>query len=75
VQVNGKMRARIQVPAEASQDAAVTAALADANVQKFAEGNAANTYTLPGTPHYVYISHEAEVVRWMRKFLGIPARS
>ena len=27
---------------------------------------------LPGAPHYVYINNEAEVVREMRKFLGIP---
>jgi leucyl-tRNA synthetase len=37
VQVNGKMRARVSVPAEATQDIAVQAALADANVQKFVE--------------------------------------
>jgi len=44
-------------------------------VAKFAEGNSANTYTLPGAPHYIYINNEAEVVRWMRKFLGIAPRS
>ena len=44
-------------------------------IAKFAEGNAANTYKLPGAPHYVYINNEAEVVRWMRDFLGIPPRS
>ena len=38
VQVNGKMRARVGVAAEASQDDAIAAALADANVQKFVEG-------------------------------------
>ena len=38
VQVNGKVRANIVVPAEADQDAIVTAALADAKVQKFSEG-------------------------------------
>jgi leucyl-tRNA synthetase len=38
VQVNGKMRARIQIAAEATQDEAIAAALADANVQKFVEG-------------------------------------
>jgi len=43
-------------------------------VRKFARGNEANTHTLPGAPHYVYINNEAEVVRWMRKFLGIPPR-
>ncbi|MGH7039823.1 MAG: hypothetical protein ACREE1_17000, partial [Stellaceae bacterium] len=29
-------------------------------------------YLLPGAPHYVYINNEAEVVRQMRNFLGIP---
>ena len=43
-------------------------------VAKFAEGNATNTHTLPGAPHYVYINNEAEVVRWIREFLGIPPR-
>jgi leucyl-tRNA synthetase len=38
VQVNGKMRARVQIPADADQDAAVKIALADANVHKFVEG-------------------------------------
>jgi len=35
VQVNGKVRARIQVPADADKAAAEAAALADANVQRF----------------------------------------
>ena len=39
-------------------------------VDKFAEGNEANTHRLWGAPHYVYINDEAEVVRWMREFLG-----
>ena len=30
---------------------------------------------LPGAPHYVYINNEAEVVHWIRDFLGIPPRS
>ena len=38
VQVNGKMRARVGIPADATQEIAVAAALADANVQKFVEG-------------------------------------
>jgi len=38
VQVNGKMRARVSVPAEAAQEAAVEIALRDENVQKFVEG-------------------------------------
>ena len=42
--------------------------------RRFAEDNSANTFPLPGAPHYVYINNEAEVVRWMRKFLGIPPR-
>jgi pimeloyl-ACP methyl ester carboxylesterase len=41
-------------------------------VNKFAAGNEPNTYWLWGAPHYVYISNEAEVVRWMRDFLGVP---
>jgi leucyl-tRNA synthetase len=38
VQVAGKMRARVSVPVDASDDVALKAALADANVQKFVEG-------------------------------------
>jgi leucyl-tRNA synthetase len=38
VQVGGKMRARVRIPVDADQDAAVKVALADANVQKFVEG-------------------------------------
>jgi non-heme chloroperoxidase len=41
-------------------------------IGKFAEGNSANTFLLPGAPHYVYIYNEAEVVRRMRQFLGLP---
>ena len=44
-------------------------------IGRFAEGNTANTFQLPDAPHYVYINNEAEVVRWMRDFLGIPSRS
>lgn len=44
-------------------------------IGKFADGNSSNTFLLPGAPHYVYINNEAEVVRWMRKFLGIPPRA
>ena len=46
----------------------------DRRLAKFADGNQKNTYTLPGAPHYIYINNEAEVVRWMREFLGIPLR-
>jgi leucyl-tRNA synthetase len=38
VQVLGKMRARVSVPADATEEQAVQAALADANVQKFVDG-------------------------------------
>ena len=43
-------------------------------IGKFAKGNSANTFRLPGAPHYVYIQNEAEVVRSMRRFLGLPMR-
>ena len=43
-----------------------------ATVDKFAAGNAENTHSLWGAPHYVYINNEAEVVRWMRRFLDMP---
>jgi len=38
VQVNGKMRGRVSVAADASQDVAVTAALQEPNVIKYMEG-------------------------------------
>jgi leucyl-tRNA synthetase len=38
VQVAGKMRARVSVPVDATEDVAVKAALLDPNVQKFVEG-------------------------------------
>ena len=38
VQVNGKLRGAIRVPAAADKAAVETAALADANVQKFVAG-------------------------------------
>jgi pimeloyl-ACP methyl ester carboxylesterase len=45
-------------------------------IDKFAEKHPGNptpiVYLLPGAPHYVYINNEAEVVRQMRNFLGIP---
>jgi leucyl-tRNA synthetase len=37
VQVGGKMRARVRIPADGSQEVAIAAALADANVKKFVE--------------------------------------
>ena len=37
VQVNGKLRARIQVPADAGEDTVREAALADPNVQRYVE--------------------------------------
>jgi pimeloyl-ACP methyl ester carboxylesterase len=45
-------------------------------IDKFAEEHPQSptpkVYLLPGAPHYVYINNEAEVVRQMRSFLGIP---
>ncbi len=38
VQVNGKVRARVRVPAGADEDTARDAALAEANVRRFTEG-------------------------------------
>ena len=39
VQVNGKLRSRIDVPADADKDALKAAALADKNVQRFIGGS------------------------------------
>ncbi len=41
-------------------------------IDRFANGNPTPTVRLHGVPHYVYINNEAEVVREMRKFLGLP---
>jgi pimeloyl-ACP methyl ester carboxylesterase len=45
-------------------------------IDKFAEQHPESpppeVHLLPGAPHYVYINNEAEVVRQMRNFLGIP---
>jgi pimeloyl-ACP methyl ester carboxylesterase len=45
-------------------------------IVKFGEEHAGSptpkVYLLPGAPHYVFINNEAEVVREMRSFLGIP---
>ena len=38
VQVNGKLRAKIKVNAEAAKDAVEAEAMADENVQKFIDG-------------------------------------
>ena len=38
VQVNGKLRAKIKVSAEAAKDAVEAEAMADENVQKFIDG-------------------------------------
>jgi pimeloyl-ACP methyl ester carboxylesterase len=43
-------------------------------IRSFAKGNSANTRRLLGAPHYIYSTNEADVVRWMREFLGIPLR-
>ena len=41
-------------------------------IRKFADNNPVPPLLLPGAPHYVYINHEAEVVREMRQFFGLP---
>jgi len=38
VQVNGKLRARVSVPADADKDAIQQLAIADENVQRFIDG-------------------------------------
>jgi leucyl-tRNA synthetase len=48
VQVNGKVRSRILVPREISQDAAVEVALADATVAKFVSGPPKKIVFVPG---------------------------
>jgi len=48
VQVNGKVRAKISVPADIDQDAAVAAAMADATVAKFATGKPKKIIFVPG---------------------------
>jgi pimeloyl-ACP methyl ester carboxylesterase len=40
-------------------------------IDRFADGNPTPTVRLYGVPHYVYINNETEVVREMRKFLGL----
>jgi pimeloyl-ACP methyl ester carboxylesterase len=41
-------------------------------IGKFADNNPIPPLLLPGAPHYVYINHETEVVREMRRFFGLP---
>jgi leucyl-tRNA synthetase len=48
VQVNGKVRAKIGVPAGITQDAAVAIALADPTVAKFAVGSPRKIVFVPG---------------------------
>ena len=49
VQVNGKLRGRVSVPADASKDAVVAAALVDENVQRFIAGQEVKkTIVVPG---------------------------
>jgi leucyl-tRNA synthetase len=48
VQVNGKVRAKINVPAGIDQTAAVTAAMADATVARFAVGQPKKIVFVPG---------------------------
>ena len=48
VQVNGKVRAKISVPSNIGQDAAVSAALADPTVAKFVSGSPKKIVFVPG---------------------------
>jgi len=49
VQVNGKLRGRVTVPTDASEDTVREAALADANVQRFMEGRPVRKFVyVPG---------------------------
>jgi len=49
VQINGKLRGKIEVPADANEQAIVAAALADPNVQKFLDGQTIRkTIVVPG---------------------------
>jgi leucyl-tRNA synthetase len=48
VQVGGKTRGTVQLPPGASQDAAMAAALADANISKFVAGPPKKIIFVPG---------------------------
>ena len=48
VQVNGKMRGTVQVPAGAGQEAALAAATADAGIAKFVTGAPKKVIFVPG---------------------------
>ena len=48
VQVNGKLRGRVPVARETTQDAAYAAALADANIAKFVTGTPKKVVFVPG---------------------------
>jgi leucyl-tRNA synthetase len=48
VQVNGKVRAKIRVPADIDQNAAVSAAMSDATVARFAVGQPKKIVFVPG---------------------------
>jgi leucyl-tRNA synthetase len=48
VQVNGKLRGRVRVPAGADQAVAQAAALADEGVQKFVTGSPKRVIYVPG---------------------------
>jgi len=41
-------------------------------IRKFADHNPIQPLILSGAPHYVYLDHEADVVRAMRQFFGLP---
>jgi leucyl-tRNA synthetase len=48
VQVNGKLRARIEAPASADKDTLEKLALADTNVQRFIDGTVRKVIVVPG---------------------------
>lgn len=48
VQVNGKVRAKLTVPADITKEAAIEAALAEENVQRFINGEPKKTVYIPG---------------------------
>ena len=41
-------------------------------IRQFAAGNPLKPLILPDAPHYVYLNNEADAVRSMRTFLGLP---
>ena len=48
MQVKGKVRGRVRVPAESAQDAIYASAIADANIAKFVSGDPKKIVYVPG---------------------------